>query len=398
MSTFDNSQMRQLSANKQRTCPFSIQRELREVGQPFYHSVSSSQPETAALCDSFSSMSTVALHNLPNSSPNKFEDTNKLPKPSPGEKEGLYNKNKYHGKELSVDGSKHEYICSTQKSDKVTNGHLSVNTRLNNDSVIRWTPGSELLYFVSSANLDKDDGKLEKMKAAMHIATQNWQSTEVNITFHETTLRKNATFVVFYDPKVPTGTYGIAFFPGEDDRFVRIGSSMFETENVDYMSHVLGHEIGHVLGLRHEFWEYLFNEGNNARYFPTNDHDHDSIMNNRNIRDLSRFVLSDKDRKNIRHFYALSAGPQYDFTLIDCDPVSLSVASHEPEHWLNRTFGRLSGWCSDGAEAALRVGIAYQQRSSGMPGLLSKQSVFQFRIQTHPGDSAVFTAKMRKRA
>jgi hypothetical protein len=321
MSTFNDSQMRELEWNKQPNPPHSLQHRLREPDQRFYHSGSASQPEFAARHDSCSSMPTVALLNLLITSTKKFEDLSGLPKPSPEDKGGLYNK-KHHRNKSLVDTNDHDYICRTQKLNKVPNDHLSVNTDPKNGSVIRWTPGSHLLYFVSRENLAKGDGKLEKIRESMDVATQSWQSTGINLAFQETRVRKEATFVVFYDPTLDTETYAIAFFPHADDRYIRIGHRTFRSQYIKHMARVLGHELGHVLGLRHEYWRNL-GESDNVHHFPTEDHDNHSIMNNMNVHDLSLLVLSPLDCANIKELYDLPAGSQTGFTIANCDPVPL---------------------------------------------------------------------------
>jgi hypothetical protein len=313
MNAFEDSQMRDLYWNKQSDSSPSFQHKFHQLGEPW----------STAKCDSCSRTSTTAVQNTPLTSPNNVQDTNGFFQPSHEDKEGLYKK-KHHQNGSRVDTGKHGYNCSTQKPQKVKNHHLSVNADPTNGSVIRWAPGSRLRYFVSRTNLAKDDGKLEKMRAAIRIATENWQSTGMNITFLETPVREEATFVVIYRP-LDTDYYAKAFFPGAEYRYICISSVMFEPQHVEHMSCVLGHEIGHVLGLRHEFWKRL-HERDNARYFPTEDHDSASIMNNENVYDLSLFVLSDPDRKNIRRFYALQAGSQYDFTITNYDPVPLPLA------------------------------------------------------------------------
>jgi hypothetical protein len=323
MHAFEDSQMRKLDRNKQPKYTPSVQHILLELDQRLHPSCSASQAGPTAQCDSYSPTSTVTFQHLPMTPPNKFEYTNGIFKQSLEGNESFY-KQKQHRNESVVYTKKHGYTCSTQKPNEVMSDDLSVNVDRDKGSVIRWAPGSQLRYFVSRTNLAKDDGKLENMRAAIRIATENWQSTGMNITFLETPVREEATFVVIYRP-LDTDYYAKAFFPGAEYRYICISSVMFEPQHVEHMSCVLGHEIGHVLGLRHEFWKRL-HERDNARYFPTEDHDSASIMNNENVYDLSLFVLSDPDRKNIRRFYALQAGSQYDFTITNYDPVPLPLA------------------------------------------------------------------------
>jgi hypothetical protein len=330
MNTFKDSQMRNLDRNKHSDSSTSFQHNFHQLGEPW----------ATAKCDSCSRTPTTAVQNSPLTPPNNVQDTNGFFQPSHEDKEGLYKK-KHHQNGSRVDTGKHGYNCSTQKPKKFKNDHLCHNADPTNGSVIHWSPGSLLPYFVSSANLAKDDGKLEMMKIAMQVATQDWQSTSMDIIFQETHVRKEATFVVLYDPDLDDATYAIAFLPGTDYRYIRIGNRMFKTEHVKHMSRVLCHEIGHVLGLRHNLWQERVENGTetgSARYFPTSEIDDDSIMNHENVYDLSLFVLSASDRTHIRDFYNLPAGSHNGLTITDCHPTPLPLAFHELEHLLRRTL------------------------------------------------------------
>jgi hypothetical protein len=288
------------------------------------------------------------------------------------------------------------HACITEALNKPPANGLSINVIGSNSTVGRWTPGSKLLYYISRKGLPNIKEAFESIHTGMATAATQWELTGININFQETLCREDATFIVVYDADLRSDTYAFAFFPGDQNCIIHIGPRMFRHEYINYISNVLCHELGHVLGLRHEFWAESHEPGR-ACYFPNVVIDRASIMNHKNAHNLSLFVLSALDHKNIRDFYKVPVGSQSGFAITDCNPVPLPVTLYEQEHWLRRTFGRLSGWCSDGAEVALRIGIAYQQLSHWTPNLLAKQKSFQFRMRKYSDDSAVFAAKIGRR-
>ncbi|KAK7417657.1 hypothetical protein QQX98_004478 [Neonectria punicea] len=75
------------------------------------------------------------------------------------------------------------------------------------------------------------------------IAAAVWNKADVDVTFEWVHLAKDATFVRFHAGK-DDGTLAMAFFPNSD---------AFAPDWKPYMWKVLTHELGHVLGIRHEF-------------------------------------------------------------------------------------------------------------------------------------------------
>jgi hypothetical protein len=302
-----------------------------------------------------------------------------------------------HRKDHFSSACKFGHACLTEALNKPLANGLSINVIGSNSTVGRWAPGSKLLYYISRKGLPNIKEAFESIHTGMVTAATQWELTGININFQETLCREDATFIVVYDADLGSDTtYAFAFFPGDQNCIIHIGPRMFRHEYINYIPNVLCHELSHVLGLRHEFWAESHEPGR-ACYFPNVVIDRASIMNDKNAHDLSLFVLSALDHKNIRDFYHIPAGSRTGFAITDCNPAPLLVTLYEQEHWMRRTFGRLSGWCSDGAEVALRIGIAYQQLSHGIPNLFAKQISFQFRMKKYPDDSAVFAAKIRRR-
>jgi hypothetical protein len=315
---------------------FFCQHKLRELFRYSCDPSTASQSWTNELCNFCFDTSTGAVGNVVDVPLSNFDLQENI--------ELFYSLSKYieylqgkqqHPKKPVVDANASMYVCRTQGPGKVRSNGLCVNTDLNNPSIFRrWTPGSTLTYFLVTTFLPS--GSIAVIQSAMETAVADWRGTGVNINLEETQARQDATFVVVYDKDLDAKTYAEAFFPGDRERILRIGRRMFQPRYIKHTSNVLCHELGHVLGLRHVFWQKL-EEESNVRNFPTDDLDELSIMNNERVRDLSLLVLSDLDRKHIRDLYNLQAGPQKDFIIEDYLPKPLPMTRKEAKYWVRRS-------------------------------------------------------------
>ena len=85
------------------------------------------------------------------------------------------------------------------------------------------------------------------------LATEKWNAAGVGITFEYVALARDANFVVCHGG--PKGSVlASAYFPnGKDLNYVFVYSAAFDPGWKENLWKVLTHELGHVLGLRHEF-------------------------------------------------------------------------------------------------------------------------------------------------
>lgn len=135
-----------------------------------------------------------------------------------------------------------------------------------------------------------------------HQAAGNeWNELDLGITFAAATDRQSANFYLVYEESPPRSTVlAQAFFPNEVNQDVIVYSYAFEAEAGGYpMQSVFVHELGHVLGLRHEFAldPETFEGAGAVRVFGS---DPNSVMSYR-----APPTMQESDREGTKAFYEL---------------------------------------------------------------------------------------------
>lgn len=104
-----------------------------------------------------------------------------------------------------------------------------------------------------------------KMRTALSWAVANYNALNLNLTFSLSfSSSTNADIVVYRNP-YNSGAGGVAGFPsgGQPYKWVQIYNGM-EGYNTNVVEHVMTHEIGHCVGLRHTDWFSRASCGQNA--------------------------------------------------------------------------------------------------------------------------------------
>jgi hypothetical protein len=124
--------------------------------------------------------------------------------------------------------------------------------------VPRWDvniPGGRKLQYFVSTDTFPDASKAQFAAKAFQDAANSWNELELGIALFETSDQASANFYLVYKVNPPSnrGTLAQAFFPHEIGEDVIVFSRAFAADGVPILKNIFQHEIGHILGLRHEF-------------------------------------------------------------------------------------------------------------------------------------------------
>lgn len=227
---------------------------------------------------------------------------------------------------MSAPDEKRSYSCSTQKdldAELLPTKHTEEGERpaaAGDDSIVvgigrevpRWdvvkqTP-RQLKYFVQASKFPSAK-RAQDAAAAFQKAADLWNAVDLGVKITAAADAAGANFdLTYWEPDDPRDTtLAMAFFPNEKNQTVWVYASALQPRNFDDLPHIFAHEIGHILGLRHEFAitgdaaKNLRAEGEGATQFMESNYN--SVMS-------YNFPpkIQDTDKKGIKAFYKLKNG------------------------------------------------------------------------------------------
>lgn len=228
---------------------------------------------------------------------------------------------------MSATEETRRYTCSTQKNlnsellppqkaqegerPAVGNGDDSIVIGLGTEvprwDVVKQKP-RQLKYFVQVSKFPSPR-RAQDAGEAFQKAADLWNAMDLGISIVAASDAASAHFdLTYWDPDDPSDTtLAMSFFPNEKNQTVWVYASALQPRNFDDLPSILAHEIGHILGLRHEFAitgdaaKDLSAEGEGARQFM--EPNYNSVMS-------YNFppTIQDTDKRGIKAFYKLKNG------------------------------------------------------------------------------------------
>ncbi|KAI1380025.1 hypothetical protein F4677DRAFT_302085 [Hypoxylon crocopeplum] len=181
----------------------------------------------------------------------------------------------------------------------------------------RWVPGSTITF---NANCESFPDLPYATYAArcLERAANEWHKDDLGVQFRRVPDDKPAVFQLMYSSQAYSDDeVASAFFPSDPPakRQLYVYGKAFSKDNHEWMTNAFCHELGHIIGLRHEFAQLHERDLPSKQLGKTN---RLSIMNY--FGHLSQFRIQDTDYDGVRRLYKLNKGEYHGYKLVDVKP------------------------------------------------------------------------------
>ncbi|KAK0722670.1 hypothetical protein B0T26DRAFT_826495 [Lasiosphaeria miniovina] len=243
-----------------------------------------------------------------------------LPDPSPDPSTIVRAVNSHQPPEPTKDELKTVTLhCSTESAARADQtpylsacvGHKKV--------IPRWKPGSDLRFaFWESSFPPSHNAK--RVEKALTVAVDDWSRRKV-VQLRRVVLDEPHVFVVAYSAQ-KRQHYAEAFFPDSDKRVLRIFEEALSVKCDGFLAEILRHELGHILGLRHDNAGVAEGDCPSAALTPPNP---DSIM----MSPLAAKGIQESDFEALKMLYSMDDnGTHAGFQVVTIDPYTLESPSY----------------------------------------------------------------------
>ncbi|KAL2843615.1 hypothetical protein BJX68DRAFT_243903 [Aspergillus pseudodeflectus] len=148
------------------------------------------------------------------------------------------------------------YPCITQKptpaafAGNISTASLQVG---HGDKIPRWKANTTVNFAALEQGYPKPEMALLAANK-LNEAAEEWNALNLGVRFAWVEKMEDAAFLLSFAPQRSPGTLAEAFFPDEVDlNDLIVYPDAFQPGTVQYLKNIFLHELGHVLGLRHEF-------------------------------------------------------------------------------------------------------------------------------------------------
>jgi hypothetical protein len=148
------------------------------------------------------------------------------------------------------------YPCITQKPPPAA---FAGNTSIASlqvglgDKIPRWKANTTINFAALEQGYPEPEMALLAANK-LNEAAEEWNALNLGVKFAWVEKIEDAAFVLSFAPQRSPGTLAEAFFPNDIDlNSLIVYPFAFQPGKVQYLRNIFLHELGHVLGLRHEF-------------------------------------------------------------------------------------------------------------------------------------------------